>query len=42
MGKVSGRRPVGRHRYRWRDEVHKDLKDLGASGWTEHAQNREA
>lgn len=41
LGQPSGRRPVGRPRYRWKDEVAKDLKELEVSDWSELAQNRE-
>lgn len=30
MGRFSGRQPVDRPKYRWRDGVHKDLRTLHA------------
>ncbi|XP_073960543.1 uncharacterized protein [Choristoneura fumiferana] len=39
LGRPSGRRPVGRPRYRWRDKALKDLLDLGVEGWQEVAQD---
>ncbi|KPJ09943.1 hypothetical protein RR48_02921 [Papilio machaon] len=33
MGRPSGRRPVGRPRYRWMDEVDKDLRELQVRDW---------
>ncbi|XP_072946217.1 uncharacterized protein [Epargyreus clarus] len=36
----SGRRPVGRPKYRWKDEVEKDLCDLRVDDWRETAQDR--
>jgi hypothetical protein len=41
VGRPNGRRPVGRPRYRWRDEVEKDLRELRAPDWLETAQERE-
>ncbi|CAG9112619.1 unnamed protein product [Plutella xylostella] len=41
LGQPSGRRPVGRPRYHWKNEVAKDLKELEVSDWSELAQNRE-
>ncbi|CAG9134203.1 unnamed protein product [Plutella xylostella] len=31
-------RPVGRPKYRWRDEVEKDLRELKADDWRELAE----
>ena len=40
-GSVTGRRPVGRPRYRWRDMVTADLRELQAEDWQSTAQNRD-
>ncbi|CAG9127431.1 unnamed protein product [Plutella xylostella] len=41
LGVPSGRRPVGRPKYRWSDEVGKDLRQLQAGVWRETAQDRD-
>lgn len=41
MGRPAGRRPVGRPRYRWIDQVHKDLCELHIADWQQAAQHRE-
>lgn len=41
-GRPSGKRPVGRPRYRWKDMVVKDLNALQISRWQEVAQDRDA
>lgn len=33
LGRLNGRRPVGRRKYRWSDEIQKDLRDLGVGDW---------
>ncbi|KAG7296948.1 hypothetical protein JYU34_019852 [Plutella xylostella] len=40
QGQPSGKRPVGRPRYRWRDVVLADLRELQASDWQDTAQDR--
>ncbi|KAI5633003.1 hypothetical protein NE865_14301 [Phthorimaea operculella] len=41
LGRPMGKRPVGRPRYRWTDEVIKDLNALQKPDWKQTAQNRE-
>jgi hypothetical protein len=43
VGKPEGKRLLGRHRYRWEDNIKKDLQEVGCGGmdWIELAQNRE-
>ncbi|KAI5633530.1 cytochrome p450 domain-containing protein [Phthorimaea operculella] len=41
LGRPTGKRPVGRPRYRWTDEVIKDLHALQKPDWKQTAQNRE-
>ncbi|KAI5639582.1 reverse transcriptase (RNA-dependent DNA polymerase) domain-containing protein [Phthorimaea operculella] len=41
LGQPMGKRPVGRPRYRWTDEVIKDLHALQKPDWKQTAQNRE-
>ena len=43
MGKPEGKRPLGRPRRRWEDNVKIDLQEVGCGGmdWTELAQDRE-
>ena len=41
LGQPTGRRPVGRPRYRWSDSVQADLCQLKADNWQEVAQDRD-
>ena len=43
MGKPKGKRPFGRHRHRWEDNIKMDLQGLGCGGmdWIELAQDRD-
>ena len=34
MWKPEGKRPLGRPRRRWEDNIKKDLQDLGWGAWT--------
>jgi hypothetical protein len=35
MGKPEGKRPLGRPRHRWEDNIKMDLQEAGIGGWTE-------
>jgi hypothetical protein len=39
----EGKRPLGRHRHRWEDNIKKDIQKLGCGGmdWIELAQDRD-
>jgi len=41
-GKPEGKRPVGRPRSRWEDNIRMDLQEVGCGGmdWIELAQDR--
>jgi len=42
VGKPEGRRPLGRPRPRWEDNVKTDLREVGGGGeWMELAQDRD-
>jgi hypothetical protein len=44
VGKPEGKRPLGRPRHRWEDNIKMDLKEVGWGGrgdWMELAQNRD-
>jgi len=42
MGKPEGKRPLGRPRYRWEDNIKMDLQEMGGGGdWMELAQDRD-
>jgi hypothetical protein len=42
VGKPEGRRPLGRPRRRWKDNIKMDLQDVGwGMDWIELAQDRE-
>jgi len=42
VGKPEGKRPLGRPRRRWKDNIKMDLQEVGCGGmnWIEVAQNR--
>ena len=42
VGKPEGKRPLGRPRCRWEDNIKMDLQEVGGSrgDWTELAQDR--
>jgi hypothetical protein len=43
MGKPEGKRPLGRPRRRWKDNIKMDLQEVGCLGmdWIEMAQDRQ-
>ena len=43
MGKPEGKRPLGRRRSRWKDNIKMDLKEVGGGceDWMELAQDRD-
>jgi hypothetical protein len=43
VGKPAGRRPLGRPRRRWEDNIKTDLQELGGGcgDWMERAQDRD-
>jgi len=43
MGKPEGKRPLGRPRRRWEDNIKMDLQEVGFGGmdWIEVAQDRD-
>ena len=43
VGKPEGKRPVGRPRGRWEDNIKMDLQEVGCGGmdWIELSQDRE-
>jgi hypothetical protein len=43
MGKPEGKRPLGRPRRRWKDEIRMDLREIGwgSVDWTQLAQDRD-
>jgi hypothetical protein len=43
VGKPEGRRPLGRPRRRWENNIKMDLREVGweAIDWTDLAQNRD-
>ena len=42
-GKPTGKRPLGRPRNRWEDNIRMDLEDIGinAGNWVDSAQDRD-
>jgi len=42
MGKPEEKRPLGKPRHRWKDNIKMDLQEVGCGGmdWIELAQNR--
>jgi hypothetical protein len=43
VGRPEGRRPLGRPRHRWEDNIKMDLEEVGGGGgdWMEWAQERD-
>jgi hypothetical protein len=43
VGKPEGKRPLGRPRHKWEDNIRMDLQDVGYGGmdWIELAQDRD-
>ena len=43
VGKLEGKRPLGRTRIRWEDNIKMDLQEVGCRSmdWTKLAQDRE-
>ena len=42
VGKPEGKRPLGRPRHRWEDNIKMDLQEVGGGGaWMELAQDRD-
>jgi hypothetical protein len=43
LGKAEGKRPLGRPRHRWEDDVTMDLQEVGCGGmdWMELARDRD-
>jgi len=41
VGKSEGKRPLGRPRRRWEDNIKMDLQEVGCADWIELAQNRD-
>ena len=43
MWKVGGKRPLGRPRHRWEDNIKIDLQEVGCGGmdWIDVAQNKD-
>ena len=43
VGKLEGRRPLGRPRHRWEDNIRMDLREVGCGfvDWMELAQDRD-
>jgi hypothetical protein len=43
VGKPEGKRPLGRSRHRWDDNINMDLQEVGYGGmdWIDVAQDRE-
>jgi hypothetical protein len=42
VGRPEGKRPLGRHRHRWEDNIKMDLREIGIDGanWIRLAQDR--
>jgi hypothetical protein len=41
VGKPEGKRPLGRPRLRWEDNIKMDLQEVGGMDWIELAQDRD-
>jgi hypothetical protein len=40
MGKLEGKRPLGKPRHRWEDYIKMDLQEVGVLDWIDLAQDR--
>jgi hypothetical protein len=40
VGKPEGRRPLGRPRRRWEDNIERDLEELGGGEFLDYLQNQ--
>jgi hypothetical protein len=41
VGKPEGRKPLGRPRRRWEDNIKMDLRELGGVDWIDLAEDRD-
>ena len=43
LGKPEGKRPLGRHRHRWENNIKIDLQEMGCGGmdWIKLAEDRD-
>jgi hypothetical protein len=41
VGKPEGKRPMGRPRRRWEDNIKMDHQEVGCGNWMERAQDRD-
>jgi hypothetical protein len=41
VGKPEGKRPIGRPKRRWKDNIKMDLQEVGCGDWIELAENKE-
>jgi hypothetical protein len=41
VGKPEGKRPLGRPRCRWADNIKMDLREMGGMDWIDLAQDRD-
>jgi hypothetical protein len=41
VGKPEGKRPLGRPRHRWEDNIKRDLQEVGCGDWMERAHDRD-
>jgi hypothetical protein len=41
VGKPEGKKPLGRPRHRWEDNIKMDLQEVGGMDWIELAQDRD-
>ena len=39
VGKPEGKRPLGRPKHRWEDNIKMDLREVGGGDWMELAQD---
>ena len=43
IGKSAGKRPLGKHRLRWDDDIRMDLREIGINtrNWVDSVQDRD-
>ena len=41
MRRPEGKRPLGRHRLKWEDNIKMDLQEVGCGDWIDLAEDRD-
>jgi hypothetical protein len=41
VGKHGGKKPLGRYRRRWKENIKTDLREIGQGAWSDMVQDRD-